>query len=194
MLPIVAINEHAADPHFEPNETNSKTFGTNQSVLIDAWCKLKKPGSIMADITWVGYIGKQIPEKYQKVFEIVRDARDAGINCVINAFEKNKPLQGCEVDDATRAVIDNAGYGQYYIHRTGHSIHEMTHGNGTHIDNLETHDTRPIIPRTCFSIEPGIYLPGEFGVRSEIDIPRPANGLPLVTGLPAQEELIHLKM
>jgi len=187
------VNEHAADPHYEPAPTGSRPLEKGQSILIDAWAKENRPGSIFADITWVGHLGGPIPAEYQKVFEIVRDARDAAIRKVETELAAGRRLLGCEVDDACRAVIEQAGFGASFIHRTGHSIHEMTHGNGTCIDNLESLDDRPIVPRTCFSIEPGIYLPGRFGIRSEIDILIDAEGKPEVTGVPAQKELIVVR-
>ena len=133
-----------------------------------------KPGTIFYDITWTGVVGREPSEHEQHVFETVRDARDAAIAAVEQAFAANRPICGFEADDAARAVIRAAGFGEFFTHRTGHNIAHEIHGSGAHLDNLETHDERRILPHTCFSVEPGIYLP-EFGVRSEINmITRPA--------------------
>lgn len=169
--PIVAINEHAADPHFEPNKDNSFFMKEGDLVLFDLWAKKDKPGSIYYDITWMGYIGNQVPPKLEEIFQIVIKARDTGLNLVKERFANNQIVYGWEIDDAVRKVITDAGYGKYFIHRTGHNIGEEVHGNGAHIDNLETKDERKIIPGSCFSIEPGIYIPEEkIGFRSEIDV------------------------
>lgn len=169
--PIVAINEHAADPHFEPTPDNSHPMKKGDLVLLDLWAKKKKPGSIYYDITWMGYIGEQVPDELEQIFQVIVKARNTGHNIVKDAFENNKPIHGWEIDDAVRNVVENAGYGKYFIHRTGHNIGEEVHGNGAHIDNLETKDERVIIPGTCFSIEPGIYMPEEkIGFRTEIDV------------------------
>ena len=169
--PIVAINEHAADPHFEPTKENSFQMKEGDLVLLDLWAKMNKTGSIYYDITWMGYIGKSVPEKIENIFRIVRDARDIGYKLVRDRFSSNTPVHGWEIDEAVRAHITLAGFGKYFIHRTGHNIAEEVHGNGAHIDNLETKDERRIIPGTCFSIEPGIYIPDEkIGFRTEIDV------------------------
>ncbi len=169
--PIVAVNEHAADPHFEPTIENSHKIKEGDLVLIDLWAKKNKPGSIYYDITWMGFVGTEVPEKIEKIFQIGRTARDTAVNFVRNRFAKNQPVYGWEVDDACRKVIIDAGLGDYFTHRTGHNIGEEVHGNGVHIDNLETKDERLIIPGTCFSIEPGIYIEHEkIGFRTEIDV------------------------
>ncbi len=140
-------------------------------VLIDLWAKENKPGSIFYDITWMGFIGEQAPEKLEEIFQIVIKARDTGLNLVKERFANDRIVYGWEIDDAVRKVIIDAGYGKYFIHRTGHNIGEEVHGNGAHIDNLETKDERKIIPGSCFSIEPGIYIPEQkIGFRSEIDV------------------------
>ncbi len=168
--PIVGVNEHPADPHFEPTLENSRAFKKGDSVLIDLWAKLKQPGSIFYDITWCGFVGDNPPGKYVEIFETVRNARNEALSFVRRKFSSNQPCYGYEVDDACRAVINKAGYGEYFIHRTGHSIGENVHGNGVNIDNLETKDARQLVPGICFSIEPGIYLPGDMAARSEIDV------------------------
>jgi Xaa-Pro dipeptidase len=160
-------------------------------VLVDLWAKQDKPGSIYSDLTRTGFVGTAVPEKYTKVFNIVAAGRDAGVECVKSAFAAGRQPQGWEVDDAVRGVIDAAGYGKDFCHRTGHSLAQEVHGNGTHMDNLETHETRRILPRTLFTIEPGIYLP-EFGVRSEIDVYIHADGQVEVTGGPIQTAIVAI--
>jgi Xaa-Pro dipeptidase len=167
--PIVGVGPHSGDPHYEPNAPGNSPIRAGDFVLIDLWCKLDKPRAVYSDLTRVGFVGRDVPEKFTKIFNIVAAARDAGIDCVRKAFDAKRPLTGAEVDDATRAVIEKAGFGDQFTHRTGHNIGQEVHGNGAHIDGLETRDDRRIMPRTCFSIEPGIYLP-EFGVRSEVNV------------------------
>lgn len=186
--PIVAVDAHAADPHFAPSSLHSATIGADQSVLIDLWAKRQDSGAIYADITKVAYTGADIPKDYLKVFKIVRDARDAAVAFIRAKIAAGETLTGADVDDACRAVIVKAGYGEYFIHRTGHSIHQSTHGNGANIDNLETRDGRSLIPRTLFSIEPGIYLPDRFGIRSEINVYLTGEEA-VVTGPPCQTEV-----
>lgn len=169
--PIVAVNEHAADPHFEPTKENTFKMKEGDLVLIDLWAKMNKPASIYYDITWMGFIGTTVPEKIETIFQIGRTARDAAYNFVKERFASNTPVHGWEVDNVCRKVIVDAGYGEYFTHRTGHNIGEEVHGNGVHIDNLETKDERVIIKGTCFSVEPGIYMPDEkIGFRTEIDV------------------------
>ncbi|HXG93596.1 MAG TPA: M24 family metallopeptidase [Blastocatellia bacterium] len=168
--PIVAVNANSAMPHYEPTAERHSAINAGDFVLIDLWAKLNRPNSVYADITWTSVVAERVPEEVQKVFNVVRDARDAATNFVKEAFSSGRQVYGWQVDDVCRAVIDEAGYGDYFIHRTGHNIHTEVHGNGANIDNLETKDSRVLIPRTCFSIEPGIYLEGRFGVRSEIDV------------------------
>ncbi len=167
--PIVGVNSNAADPHYEPFEHNARSIGRGDWVLIDLWAKLNCPGSVYYDITWTGHCGETVPEERLKVFHIVREARDRAIAKVADAVSKGHTLHGYEVDDAARTYITEQGYGDYFFHRTGHSIGEEVHGSGANMDNLETHDDRRIIPWTCFSVEPGIYL-REFGVRSEVNV------------------------
>ena len=150
------------------------------------------PNAVYFDVTWTGFLGDRIPTEIQTVFNIVRDARDTAIRFVQDSVRAGTPISGWQVDDACRAVIERAGFGDHFIHRTGHSIHTSTHGNGANIDNLETRDERRLIPRTCFSIEPGIYLEGRFGVRSEVNVFLP-NGEAIVTGRPAQAEIVRTK-
>ena len=168
--PIVGVNGHPADPHFEPTPENSYVFKEGDTVLIDLWAKENKPGAIYYDVTWCGFIGQNPPAKYVEIFNVVRDARDAAKNFVKDRFARGVPCGGWEVDDACREVVRRAGYGDFFLHRTGHSIGSEVHGNGGNIDNLETKDERRLMPGVCFSIEPGIYLEEEMAVRSEINI------------------------
>jgi Xaa-Pro aminopeptidase len=167
--PDIAVNAHASDPHYGPTEESASAIREGDLLLLDVWGKKKTPGSVYYDVTWIGYLGAKVPEKYAKVFGVVREARDKAVELIRKNIQAGKPLQGWQVDKAARSVIDKAGYGKYFFHRTGHSIGEKVHGNGANMDGLETHDVRHLIPRTCNSIEPGIYLP-EFGIRSEVNI------------------------
>ncbi len=167
--PIVAVDAHAGDPHYEPLQGGSSPVKRGSLVLLDMWAKLAAPDAIFYDITWTGYCGESIPEEMRNVFTVVRDARNAAADCAISAFANHRTLRGFEIDDAARHVIQNAGYGDKFIHRTGHSIGIEVHANGANMDNLETHDDRVVIPWSCFSIEPGIYLEN-FGIRSEVNI------------------------
>jgi Xaa-Pro dipeptidase len=186
-LPIVGVNANSGNPHYEPRAQGSSPIKQGDFVLLDIWAKKNTPNAVYYDITWTGVIG-QPSEKHVKIFNIVREARDTGVRKVTEAFAAKQRIRGWEVDEATRGHIASAGYGQYFTHRTGHSIGVNIHGNGANIDNLETKDDREIIPNTCFSIEPGIYLPGEFGVRSEVNV-LVRNGSAEVTGR-IQHELV----
>jgi Xaa-Pro aminopeptidase len=189
--PIVAINEHSADPHFTPNAEQNFPMREGDFLLIDMWTKRKVPHSVYDDITWTGFIGKSVPSEHENIFNIVRDGRDAGIRFAEQHYPGAGTLYGWQVDQATRESITRAGYGQYFIHRTGHSIHEEVHGNGANIDGLETQDQRRLMARTCFSIEPGVYLPGKFGVRSEVDMYL-SEEKAIVTGLPVQTHVLPI--
>jgi Xaa-Pro aminopeptidase len=167
--PIVAVGPHSGDPHYAPRPGADGAIREGSFVLIDLWAKLARPRSVYSDLTWVGFVGRDVPARYEEVFQIVRRARDAAIERVRGAFAAGQLPQGYQVDDACREVIELAGYGAAFVHRTGHSIGEETHGNGANMDNLETHEARRVLPRTCFSVEPGIYLP-EFGIRSEVNV------------------------
>jgi Xaa-Pro dipeptidase len=190
--PIVSVNANAASPHYQPSASKFSPIKRGDFLLLDVWAKLKTPGAVYADQTWTGFVGDTPTEEHVKIFTIVRDARDAAIEFVRDNVRRGAEIKGAEVDDVSRGVITRAGYGEYFTHRTGHSIGEEVHGNGAHIDNLETRDSRRIIPRTCFSIEPGIYLPGNFGVRSEIDLYVGDDGEIEVTGQPIQTELVAI--
>jgi Xaa-Pro aminopeptidase len=167
--PIVGVNANASNPHYEPMEDTCATIQRGDWLLIDHWATLDQPGAPYYDVTWTAFCGDNPSDRQRQIFDIVRDARDAGIDRVQKAIAAGQPLCGFEVDDATRAVIQKAGFGEYFTHRTGHSIGVEVHGNGANMDNFENHDVRRVSPFTCFSIEPGIYLP-DFGVRNEINM------------------------
>ncbi len=166
---IVAANANSSNPHYAPTAEQSAKIGTSDFVLLDIWGKKDTPDAVYYDISWTGVVGDSVPPRVQEIFEIVRKARDAGISKVQQAAASGGNLAGWQVDDASRGVIEQAGYGAYFNNRTGHSIGTEVHGNGANMDNFEVRDEREIIPNTCFSIEPGIYLP-EFGLRSEVDM------------------------
>jgi len=167
--PDIAVGPHASDPHYGPTLETASPIREGDLLLLDVWGKTKTAGSVYYDITWVGYLGAKVPDKMAKIFGIVREARDKAIELIQSSIATGKPLQGWQVDKAARKVIEKAGYGKYFFHRTGHNIGQTVHGNGVNMDGLETHDVRHLIPRTCNSIEPGIYLP-EFGIRSEVNM------------------------
>jgi Xaa-Pro dipeptidase len=167
--PDIAVGPHASDPHYGPTLETASPIREGDLLLLDVWGKAKAAGSVYYDITWVGYLGAKVPEKMAKIFGIVREARDRAVELIQSSVAAGKPLQGWQVDKAARRVIEKAGYGKYFFHRTGHNIGQTVHGNGVNMDGLETHDVRHLIPRTCNSIEPGIYLP-EFGIRSEVNM------------------------
>jgi Xaa-Pro aminopeptidase len=167
--PDIAVGPHASDPHYGPTPESASPIREGDLLLLDVWGKTKAAGSVYYDITWVGYLGAKVPDKMAKIFGIVREARDKAIELIQSRIAAGKPLQGWQVDKAARKVIEKAGYGKYFFHRTGHNIGQTVHGNGVNMDGLETHDVRHLIPKTCNSIEPGIYLP-EFGIRSEVNV------------------------
>jgi Xaa-Pro dipeptidase len=167
--PDIAVGPHASDPHYGPTEGTASPIREGDLLLLDVWGKTKAAGSVYYDITWVGYLGAKVPAKMAKIWGIVREARDQAVELIQSSVAAGKPLEGWQVDKAARKVIEKAGYGKYFFHRTGHNIGQTVHGNGVNMDGLETHDVRHLIPRTCNSIEPGIYLP-EFGIRSEVNV------------------------
>jgi Xaa-Pro dipeptidase len=187
--PNVSAQENAGDPHYHPSREVHRPIRRNEIVLLDLWGKLPEPGAVFADITWVGYTGPTVPDEYARAFAAARDGRDAGIDLVQSAVRQGRELRGFEVDRATRGVIEKAGYGEQFIHRTGHSLGEEVHGNGVHMDDYETHDDRRLIPGTGFTIEPGVYT-AEFGVRTEINM-FVAETEAIVTG-PVQTEITAL--
>jgi Xaa-Pro dipeptidase len=167
--PIVGVDANASDPHYEPTLERHAHIRFGDLVLIDLWAKLNDENSVYYDVTWTGFCGEQIPETIQAVFEVVKNARRKASAFVINNVQAKERVQGFQVDDVARAIIDNAGYGEYFFHRTGHNIGTEVHGTGANMDNLESHDDRFIISDTCFSVEPGIYLP-DFAIRSEVNV------------------------
>ena len=187
LAPTVAVNEHSGDPHFDTRPGTDVPIRKGDFLLIDAWCKATHPGAIFADYTQVAFVGASAPARHREIFEIVRDARDAAVRTVEQALVTGREIRGCDVDDAARAVVRERGYGERFLHRTGHSIGEQVHANGVHLDNLETRDERRLLDGTLVSVEPGIYLE-EFGVRSEVNLLLDA-GRALVTTEPVQREL-----
>ncbi len=187
--PDVSVNANTSDQHYEPTAEHAAAIREGDFLLIDIWGRLDTPTSVFYDVTWTGVIGREPSKKEKLIFDTVRRARDAAIETVEKAFAANRPIRGFEADDAARAVIREAGFAEYFVHRTGHNIAHEIHGSGAHLDNLETHDIRRILPHTCFSVEPGVYLP-EFGVRSEINMIT-APGKAWVTGR-IQQELVRI--
>lgn len=189
--PIVAVNANSANAHYSPNPTRLSPIRKGDFVLLDVWAKLKQPSSVYADLSWTGFVGETVPEMHACIFDIVAEARDAAVNFVRGKIAAGESFRGAEVDDVSRAVIIKAGYEDQFTNRTGHSIGEEVHGNGANIDNLETPDTRFVVPNTCFSIEPGIYLKGQFGLRSEIDVFVGKQEV-LIAGQPIQTHIIPI--
>ncbi len=190
--PIVAVNANASNPHYMPTSTAYSSIQRGDLILFDFWAHLPQDDAVYADYTWVAFAGSQdeIPAQHRKVFEVVRSARDSGIAFVRERLAAGERVEGREVDDVTRHVIVNAGYGDYFVHRTGHSITTFEHGNGANLDNFETQDARALLPNTCCSVEPGIYLPA-FGIRSEVNLLIHENDAE-VTGGPIQQEIVPL--
>jgi Xaa-Pro dipeptidase len=190
--PLVAVNGNASNPHYEPNVSTNSPIQRGDLVLFDFWAHLPGSESIYADYTWMGFAGtrEEIPVRQREIFELVRRARDAGVAFVRQRRAAGEAVQGCEADDVVRKVIADAGYGAFFVHRTGHNIGTSEHGNGANLDNFETQDERQLLPSTCCSVEPGIYLP-EFGVRSEINLLIHERDIE-VTGVPAQLEITPL--
>jgi Xaa-Pro aminopeptidase len=195
--PNCSVGPNSADSHYEPTRDSSREIRSGDFVLIDIWAKLaNQPEAIWYDITWTGVVGREPTDRENDIFHTVRDARIAAVQAVQSAYAANQPIAGWQADDAARNVIRAAGLAEYFTHRTGHNIAVSLHGNGAHLDNLETHDERLLLPNTCFSVEPGLYFPGEFGVRSEVNmVTAPAaDGKPgkaVVTG-PSQSELLRI--
>ncbi|CAN5693223.1 M24 family metallopeptidase [soil metagenome] len=189
--PNVSVGPNSADSHYEPSEASSRPIQRGDFVLIDIWAKLAdKPDAVWYDITWTGVVDREPTDRERLIFDTVRDARDASIAVVQRAFAAGRPIAGWQADDAARGAIAAAGFGEYFTHRTGHNIATELHGSGAHLDNLETHDERLILPNTCFSVEPGIYFPGEFGIRNEINMIT-RQGKAEVTGR-MQSELVRI--
>jgi len=189
--PNCSAGPNSADSHYEPTQASSRTIRSGDFVLIDIWAKLAdNPTAIWYDITWTGVVARPPTSREKFIFNTVRKSRDAAIAAIQRAYAEGRDIAGWEADDAARKVIRDSGFAKYFTHRTGHNIAVSLHGNGAHLDNLETHDERLLLPNTCFSVEPGLYFPGEFGIRSEVNmITRP--GSAVVTG-PAQSELLRI--
>jgi len=191
--PIVAVNGHAGDPHYEPSERTPTPIRKGDLVLIDLWARGTGPDDVYADITWMGFCGDRPTPRMERIFEVAAGGRDAGLEAVAAAFREGRPLEGWQVDRAVRDHVTAQGFGDQFIHRTGHSIGTSVHGDGANMDDLETHDTRRLVPGLAFSIEPGVYLPEEgLGVRTEIDVFLAADG-PKVFG-PIQRELVRIQV
>ena len=189
--PIIGVGPNSGDPHYETGTGDQTQIREGDFVLVDLWAKLDRPRAVYSDLTRTGFVGTSVPVKFTRIFKIVAAARDAAIATVKDAYAAGRPLRGWEVDNACRKVIDDAGFGEYFVHRTGHSIGQEVHGNGANMDNLETREERLVMRNTCFSVEPGIYLP-EFGVRSEIDVFVDATGTVHVTGGELQTEIVPI--
>ncbi len=191
--PIVAVNAKSSDPHYAPTATDTQAIKGGDFILIDLWAKQKEQDAIFADTTWVAYAGETVPSQYVEIFEIVKEARDRAVGFIRERWERDEPIHGYQVDDCVRGYITEKGYGEFFIHRTGHNIGTVIHGNGVNLDNLETRDRRTLIPGVCFSIEPGIYL-NDFGVRTEIDVflaGRGRDGVKVTTA-PVQNQVLPL--
>jgi Xaa-Pro aminopeptidase len=180
--PIVAVNANAGNPHYEPTDEHSALIRSGDLLLLDLWCREKEAEAVFADITWMGFVGKSVPGRYDDVWRAVAGARDAAIQYVLDSAKSGKMLRGCDVDDVARAFIRDRGYERFFIHRTGHNVGREVHGNGAHLDNLETRDERRLIPGTGFTIEPGVYLP-EYGIRSEVNLYISENGAEVTTSV-----------
>lgn len=190
-LPIVGFGAHAADPHYEPQAGKDATLAKDQVILLDLWGGRGSTTTVFADQTWMGFSGRKVPDEVEQVWRTVRDARDAAISTIQEGAREGRPVAGFEGDKAARGVIERAGYGEYFVHRTGHSIDRDLHGSGPHLDTYETHDDRELLPGVGFSVEPGIYISGRFGVRSEVNMYWGPEG-PEVTPAEPQRELIRL--
>lgn len=180
--PIVAVNPHSGDPHYEPSEKNPTRINRGDWVLIDLWARRPKDPAVFSDITWVGFVGKDVPAKHREVFDVVKSARDRVVERAVTAWKNRETIQGWQLDEVARATIIDAGYSKFIRHRTGHSLSPgpMVHGVGFNLDNLETHDTREMLPGLGFTVEPGIYMP-EFGVRLELNVYVDPKSGPMVT-------------
>jgi len=190
-LMIVAVNANTTDPHYMPTKEKNSPIRRGDFVLIDTATKLNKPEAVIADQTWSGYVGESVPEEFSRIFNVVREARDSAVDFLRKNIRAGKSVRGADVDDVARGVITRAGFGEQFTHRTGHSISEETHGNGVNIDDFETRDSRRIIPGVCFSIEPGIYFEGKFGIRSEINVCVSDKDIK-IAGQPIQTEIIAI--
>jgi Xaa-Pro aminopeptidase len=187
--PVVAVGGNAGDPHYLPSAARSRPVVADQVLLLDLWGKTKEPGAVFADITWVGVTSSRVPDETAKAFGAVAAARDAAVSLVEDAAREGRELRGWEVDRAARSILEQRGYADRILHRTGHSLGETVHGNGVHMDDYETHDDRRLLPGTGFTVEPGLYFEA-FGVRTEINVFRDEHEA-VVTG-PRQDEIVTL--
>lgn len=187
--PNVSAQENAGNPHYLPGPGSARPIRANELLLLDLWGKLTDPGAVFADITWIGFTGRQVPDDMTRAFAAVCGARDAAVDAIQSAAQAGREIRGFEADRAARAVLDDAGYGAHVLHRTGHSLGQTVHGNGAHLDDYETHDDRRLLPGTGFTIEPGLYF-DRFGVRTEINVVWGPQG-PDVTG-PRQQAIVTL--
>ena len=185
--PIVGFQANSANPHYEPKAGADRRLARGDVLLLDLWAGVA-PGSVFADQTWMAFAGREPNEDVRRAWCVVRDARDAAVALLRERWMNKEPVTGAALDDAARAVITKAGFGEYFVHRTGHSIDRDLHGSGPHLDNFETADERTVIAGVGFSVEPGIYLPGRFGMRTEINVFVEETG-PLVTPAEPQQEL-----
>ena len=190
--PIVGVNAHAADPHYEPGSEGSSPIEVGDWLLLDVWAKQPSEGAVFADITWTAQVDSDVDDRRTEVFETVLAARDAAVDLIQQRYAEGEPIRGFEADQASRGIIEQAGYGDYVRHRTGHSITDEIHGSGANLDDFESHDVRLLMRRTCFSVEPGVYIDGDFGVRSEVDVLVPSEGPPEVTGRKQQKMILLL--
>ena len=189
--PTCAVNQNSADPHYSPQKESSFPIKRGDLILIDLWCKKKTLDAVYADISRMGIAAAQASAEQETVFSVVKEARDVATQLIQDHYTQQRPIQGWQVDQACREVIIQKGYGAYFVHRTGHNIGTQVHGSGTNLDNLETHDERELLAGTCFSVEPGIYLPAKFGIRLEYDIYLDPQGTIKITG-GIQEKFIYL--
>jgi Xaa-Pro aminopeptidase len=190
--PIIARDINAASPHYAPSAKQSSQFGKDTIVLIDMWACPAHGKGTYSDITWMCHTGTSMTDEESSIFNAIIEARNAGTSLFEERFNAQKTVMGCEIDDAVRAVIEEKGFGKYFVHRTGHSITTETHGPGANMDNYETQDTRIVLPMTSCSIEPGIYVPGKVGMRTEIDMVFLHDGKPIISGLAPQQEMMYL--
>ncbi len=190
-LPIVGFGPNSANPHYEPHAGADRELEEGDVILLDLWAGRGRK-TVFADQTWMAYAGRSVPDDVDRVWRTVRDARDAAITRLRDGRARNEPVAGYQLDRAARNLITEAGYGEYFVHRTGHSIDRDLHGSGPHLDDFETHDDRELVTGVGFSVEPGVYLPGRFGVRSEVNVYNAAEG-PLVTPSAPQRDLIIMK-
>ncbi len=188
---IVAVGPNAANPHYAPRAGSAAPIGNDDLILVDMWAR-PHTSAVYSDITWMAYTGKEVPQRAAKMFAVLAQARDAVVDFLRESLAAGRSIQACQLDDIARDIINAAGYGQYFVHRTGHNISTELHGPGANLDNFETRDTRRILPLTSFSVEPGIYIPGDIGMRSELDVLIGPDYEVIVSGGEAQEAIIPL--